>query len=72
MSQRSLFLVTLVVDDYQRAKEFYCDIMGFECLNDEPLADGKRWVVVRPAGSAGASLLLAQADGETQIAAIGR
>ena len=70
MSQ-SLFLVTLVIDDYDRAKAFYCDALGFECLADEVQPEGKRWVVVRPKGTEGAALLLAQAAGDSQRAAIG-
>ena len=71
MSNQSLFLVTLVVDDYDAAKAFYCDALGFTCLQDDTQPDGKRWVVVRPSGDAGAALLLAQADGAVQQAAIG-
>lgn len=72
MSHRSLFLVTLMVDDYDRAKDFYCGVLGFECVFDQPLPEeGKRWVVVRPKGGEGASLLLARADGAVEQAAIG-
>ena len=71
MSQ-SLFLVTLVVDDYDRAKTFYCGALGFECLQDEVQPEGKRWVVVKPKGGDGAALLLAQAADDEQRAAIGR
>lgn len=70
MSQ-SLFLVALVVDDYDRAKAFYCDCLGFECLQDEVQPEGKRWVVIRPKGGEGAALLLAQAASDSQRAAIG-
>jgi catechol 2,3-dioxygenase-like lactoylglutathione lyase family enzyme len=71
MSRNSLFLVSLVVDSYDRAKDFYCDGLGFECLEDTAMPDGKRWLVVRPRGDEGASLLLAEASDETQRAAIG-
>jgi catechol 2,3-dioxygenase-like lactoylglutathione lyase family enzyme len=71
MTRQSIFLVTLVVDTYDRAKAFYCDALGFECLQDEVLPEGKRWVVVRPAGGEGAALLLAEATGEKQKVAIG-
>ena len=71
MSRNSLFLVSLVVDTYDRAKGFYCDGLGFECVEDTAMADGKRWLVVRPRGGEGASLLLAEASDETQRAAIG-
>lgn len=71
MSVRSLFLVTLVVDGYDRAKRFYCDMLGFDCLEDTPLPEGKRWVVVKPREGDGAALLLAEATGAAQQAAIG-
>ncbi|AOG09713.1 VOC family protein [Agrobacterium sp. RAC06] len=71
MSGNSLFLVSLVVDTYDRAKAFYCDGLGFECMEDTQMPDGKRWLVVRPIGSEGASLLLAEASNDAQRAAIG-
>lgn len=71
MSIRSLFLVTLVVDDYDRALDFYCGIMGFDLVSDTLLEATKRWVVVRPPGKEGAALLLARADGDAETAAIG-
>jgi catechol 2,3-dioxygenase-like lactoylglutathione lyase family enzyme len=71
MSGNSLFLVSLVVDSYDRAKAFYCSALGFECLEDTPMPDGKRWLVVRPIGSEGASLLIAEASNDAQRAAIG-
>ncbi|QND49378.1 VOC family protein [Rhizobium lusitanum] len=68
---QSLFLITLVVDDYDRAKAFYCNCLGFECVTDEPQPEGKRWIVVKPKGGDGAALLLAQAADDGQRAAIG-
>ncbi|WP_283195599.1 VOC family protein [Rhizobium sp. AN80A] len=70
MSQ-SLFLITLVIDDYDRAKAFYCDALSFECLQDEVQPEGKRWVVVKPRGASGAAFLLAQAANERQKAVVG-
>ena len=61
--------VTLVVDDYDRAITFYRDVLGLELVADTPLGGGKRWVAV--AGVGGARLLLAEADGSAQTAAIG-
>jgi catechol 2,3-dioxygenase-like lactoylglutathione lyase family enzyme len=70
-----LELVTLIVEEYDRAIEFFVGALGFELVEDSPSAtnDGrpKRWVVVRPPGS-GAGLLLAQADGDAQAAAVGQ
>ena len=60
---------TLVVDDYDRAISFYRDVLGLALLSDTPLGGGKRWITI--VGAGGARLLLAQADGATQAAAIG-
>ncbi|MFC5444437.1 VOC family protein [Rhizobium halophytocola] len=66
-----MMLVTLVVDQYDRAKAFYCNSLGFDCLEEVDLGEGKRWLVVDPSGGHGARLLLAKAEGEVQAAAIG-
>lgn len=77
-----LGLVTLVVRDYDEAVRFFVDTMGFELVQDTPLDGegdgdgnhgeaGKRWIVVRPAGGPGASLLLARADGARQEERVG-
>jgi catechol 2,3-dioxygenase-like lactoylglutathione lyase family enzyme len=64
-----LALISLVVADYDEAIHFYVDAVGFDLIEDSAV-DGKRWVVVRPLGSE-CSILLAQADGERQQAAVG-
>jgi catechol 2,3-dioxygenase-like lactoylglutathione lyase family enzyme len=66
-----LSLVSLLVADYDEAIAFFTRALNFELCEDTPLGDGKRWVVVRPPGGAGCSLLLARADGSTQTARIG-
>lgn len=70
-----LHLVALVVHDYDSAISFFVDILGFELVEDSPSMtnDGrpKRWVVVRPP-NAETGLLLARADGETQVAVVGK
>lgn len=67
----AIMAVTLVVDDYDRAKAFYCTALGFECLADTSLDGDKRWLLVSPQGAAGAALLLAKAEGDEQRRAIG-
>ena len=72
MSHISLF--TLVIDDYDRAIDWFRRALNFDLLKDEPSLtdDGrpKRWVVVAPKGG-GCQILLAQADGPQQAARIG-
>src|SRR3954454_7681264 len=67
-------LVTVIVEEYDPAIEFFVGVLGFELAEDGPSEtnDGrpKRWVVVRPPGG-GTGLLLARADGEEQASAVG-
>jgi catechol 2,3-dioxygenase-like lactoylglutathione lyase family enzyme len=64
-------IITLVVSDYDEAIQFYTQVIGFKLIEDTQLTETKRWVVVRPINSTGCGLLLAKADGEEQIKAIG-
>jgi catechol 2,3-dioxygenase-like lactoylglutathione lyase family enzyme len=64
--------VSLLVPDYDEALAYYTGVLGFRVIADTPLTPTKRWVVVRPPGAAGCSLLLAQARGRRQLAAVGR
>jgi catechol 2,3-dioxygenase-like lactoylglutathione lyase family enzyme len=67
---RSLALVTLLVRDYDPAIRWYCDVLGFDLLEDTPQSPERRWVRVGPKGG-GAALLLARADTPEQVARIG-
>jgi catechol 2,3-dioxygenase-like lactoylglutathione lyase family enzyme len=66
-------LVTLIVDEYDTAIEFFTEKLAFELVEDSRshTNDGrpKRWVVVRPP-EAQTGLLLARADGSAQMAAV--
>lgn len=63
-------IFTIVVPDYDDGIAFYVGKLGFDLLEDTPRGPGKRWVRVAPAG-AETAILLAQADGPAQDAAIG-
>ncbi|HTV69494.1 MAG TPA: VOC family protein [Rhizobiaceae bacterium] len=71
MSGHRIATVALVVRDYDEAISWYTEKLGFSLAEDVPLGEGKRWVVVAPAGGMGARLLLAKADGESQTARVG-
>jgi len=70
-----LDLVSVLVDDYDAAIEFFAGSLGFVVSEDSPsvTTDGrpKRWVVVRPPDG-GTGLVLARADGDEQSALVGR
>jgi catechol 2,3-dioxygenase-like lactoylglutathione lyase family enzyme len=63
--------VTLLVPDYDAAISYFCGALGFELVEDRPLDDGKRWVLVQPRGAAGTAVLLARAASEEQSLRIG-
>lgn len=69
-----LELVTIVVAEYDPAIDFFVRVLGFDLIEDSPSLtnDGrpKRWVVVRPP-AASTGILLARADGDVQLPAVG-
>ena len=72
MSQ-TLLHAALVVRDYDEAIEFFCGKLGFDLVEDTYQAEqDKRWVVITPAGSNGASILLARASTPEQESCVGR
>ena len=70
--QQSIAHIALVVRDYDEALDFYVGKLGFRVVEDtfQP-EQNKRWVVVSPPGSSGASLLLARASAPDQEPFIG-
>jgi catechol 2,3-dioxygenase-like lactoylglutathione lyase family enzyme len=66
---RRLATIALVVRDYDEAVRRYTDKLGLALAEDVDLGGGKRWVTL--AGSGGARLLLAKAEGERQASRIG-
>lgn len=63
--------IALVVADYDEAIEFYTKKLHFDLIQDEKQSETKRWVVVRPKGSTGSTILLAKGANEIQQSRIG-
>jgi catechol 2,3-dioxygenase-like lactoylglutathione lyase family enzyme len=70
-TQTSISAVALVVRDYDEALSYFTNVFRFEVVEDRALTPEKRWLVVAPAGSSGARLLLAKASTPGQLAHIG-
>jgi len=68
--KQSLVHVAIVVDDYDKAIDYYTRQLGFNLTEDTRLSETKRWVLVTPPGST-CSLLLAKAANEEQSTRIG-
>lgn len=72
-------LVSLIVDDYDSAIDYFTNKLGFTLTEDKPEVSTKsgkpkRWVVIHRAGpniTTSTGILLAQADGEEQKKAVG-
>ncbi|MEP2945846.1 MAG: VOC family protein [Lentilitoribacter sp.] len=66
--------VTLLVDDYDHAIDFYVNSLGFTLVEDTKLSETKRWVLVAPSQADGqsTSILIAKADTDAQVASIGQ
>lgn len=68
---RRLALTTYLVDDYDRAIQWFTGALGFHLQQDIDQGGGKRWVVVSPSAEGGAALLLARAGSDVQAARVG-
>ena len=64
-----LGLVTYVAREYNEAIGFFVGKLGFTLVEDTDMGGGKRWVVV--SAGEGASLLIARAEGDKQVASVG-
>lgn len=71
MSMQRLMNIALVVDDYDKAIQFYTQKLNFRLVEDTPLTETKRWVLIAPPGTDGCRLLLAKAVNEEQRSRIG-
>ena len=69
--KQNLAHIAIVVDDYDKAIEFYTKKLHFSLIEDTLLSETKRWVLVRPKGANECSLLLAKAVSEEQESRIG-
>ena len=70
MNQK-LVHIALLVDDYDKAINYYTSKLNFRLVEDTPVNETKRWVLVAPPGTEGANLLLARAANEEQKSRIG-
>ena len=69
--RRRLPYVSLLIDDYDLAIDYFTRVLGFVVREDERLNEQKRWVVVAPSDEGGA-FLLAKASTPEQRAMIGK
>lgn len=66
-----LSALSIIVPTYDAGIAFFCEVLGFELIEDIDQGGEKRWVKVQPKG-AQTGFILARAVGADQIAAIGQ
>lgn len=70
--KQSIAHIALVVNDYDEAIKFYTEKLDFTLIEDAYQAEqDKRWVVISPQNSSGATILLAKASKPIQKNFIG-
>jgi catechol 2,3-dioxygenase-like lactoylglutathione lyase family enzyme len=69
--KHAIAAVALLVRDYDEAIAFYTRCLDFELVQDTPLGEGKRWVLLSPPGARETRLLLARASTAEQDASVG-
>ena len=63
--------ISLLVADYDEAIKFYTQKLNFTLIEDTPISEDKRWVLIAPSGSRECGLLLAKASSDEQKKYIG-
>lgn len=70
-TRQYLGYVSILVREYDEAKAWYRDVLGFMPIEDTVLSDGKRWLLMAPLGSTETRLLLSKAITPRQLERIG-
>ena len=64
--------IAILVRDYDEAKAFYVDILGFELVEDLDQGDGRRWVTVTPPGTRNIRIVFSRVVTDSQLAGVGK
>jgi catechol 2,3-dioxygenase-like lactoylglutathione lyase family enzyme len=70
VTARRIAYVAVLVRAYDEAIAYYTGTLGFDLIEDRPISEGKRWVLVGPGGG-GTALLLARATTAEQVERVG-
>lgn len=68
---RRIAHIALLVIDYDQAIDFYVNKLGFILVEDTPLSETKRWVLISPGSAGQCNLLLAKASTPAQQQQVG-
>lgn len=71
MANQQIGHIALLVRDYDEAKAWFCERLGFVVVEDTRISQEKRWLLIAPPGSSSTSLLLARASNDRQSQRVG-
>ncbi len=71
MKKNHLAHIALVIDDYDKAIQYYTQTLKFILIEDTILNEEKHWVLIAPSTNAETKILLAKASNEQQKSRIG-
>ena len=71
MKKRHLAHIALVIDEYDKAIDYYTNILNFLLIEDTKLDEKKRWVLIAPSKEAETKILLAKASNDEQMSRVG-
>lgn len=66
-----LTMFSYLVDNYDRAIDYFTKVLNFTLIEDTDRGGGKRWVTIAPDPNSGIKLLIAEAKGRVQESTIG-
>lgn len=68
---RKIGHVTILVNDYDEAIDYYTNTLGFAVLTDNTFGEGMRWVTVAPSKNHETAIVFVEADTEEKKERVG-
>jgi catechol 2,3-dioxygenase-like lactoylglutathione lyase family enzyme len=68
---RKIGHVTILVNDYDEAIDYYTNTLGFALLTDNTFGEGMRWVTVAPSKNHETAIVFVKADTEEKKERVG-
>lgn len=69
--RQKLAHISVLVDDYDRALDYYTQVLGFQVMEDKMLTETKRWLLLGTQSFDATGILLVKATGEEEKQRIG-
>ncbi len=64
--------IGIICREYDEARDWYINVLGFELAEDTDMGDGRRWVTVTPPGTKNVRIVFTKAATPEQIQGVGK